>query len=82
MKYDGDSIALYKDETGKLYAVNPVCPHAKCMVGWNSAEKSWDCPVHGSRFSKDGVQLIGPAKGNLQPMDESGEERQGQIAKV
>jgi Rieske Fe-S protein len=39
-------------------------------------EWSWDCPVHGSRFSKDGVQLIGPAESNLKPADESGESLQ------
>ncbi|MCU7551653.1 FAD-dependent oxidoreductase [Chitinophagaceae bacterium LB-8] len=69
VKYDGDSIALYKDEKGKLYAVNPVCPHAKCMVGWNSAEKSWDCPCHGSRFSAEGELLTGPARRGLEQVD-------------
>lgn len=69
VKYDGDSIALYKDENGKLYAVNPVCPHAKCMVGWNSAEKSWDCPCHGSRFAPDGELLTGPARRGLEQVD-------------
>lgn len=69
VKYDGDSIALYKDDNGKLYAVNPVCPHAKCMVGWNSAEKSWDCPCHGSRFSPEGELLTGPARRGLEQID-------------
>jgi glycine/D-amino acid oxidase-like deaminating enzyme/nitrite reductase/ring-hydroxylating ferredoxin subunit len=69
VKYDGDSIALYKDETGKLHAVSPVCPHAKCMVGWNSAEKSWDCPCHGSRFSPEGEVLTGPARRGLEKVD-------------
>jgi glycine/D-amino acid oxidase-like deaminating enzyme/nitrite reductase/ring-hydroxylating ferredoxin subunit len=44
VKYEGDSIALYKDENGELHAVNPACTHISCMVGWNSAEKTWDCP--------------------------------------
>jgi Rieske Fe-S protein len=74
VKYDGDSIALYKDEAGKLYAVNPVCPHAKCMVGWNSAEKSWDCPCHGSRFSYEGEILTGPARRGLEQVDITKEE--------
>jgi hypothetical protein len=69
VKYDGDSIALYKDEQGKLYALNPVCPHAKCLVGWNSAEKSWDCPCHGSRFSYEGELLTGPARRGLEQVD-------------
>ena len=60
VKYEGHRLAIYKDEAGKLHAVNPVCPHAKCSVAWNNAEKSWDCPCHGSRFSFDGELLTGP----------------------
>jgi glycine/D-amino acid oxidase-like deaminating enzyme/nitrite reductase/ring-hydroxylating ferredoxin subunit len=69
VKYEGESIALYKDENGKLFGINPVCPHAKCVVGWNSAEKSWDCPCHGSRFSYDGELLTGPSKRDLEKVD-------------
>lgn len=65
VKYEGESIALYKDESGNLHAIDPVCPHAKCLVDWNSAEKSWDCPCHGSRFSFDGDLLTGPARRGL-----------------
>ena len=66
VKYEGHRIALYKDENGQLHAVNPVCPHAKCSVAWNGAEKSWDCPCHGSRFTYDGEMLTGPAISNLE----------------
>jgi glycine/D-amino acid oxidase-like deaminating enzyme/nitrite reductase/ring-hydroxylating ferredoxin subunit len=66
VKYEGESIALYKDDNGKLHALDPVCPHAKCMVDWNSAEKSWDCPCHGSRFSYDGELLTGPSSRGLE----------------
>lgn len=66
VKFEGHRIALYKDEAGKLHAVNPVCPHAKCNVGWNNAEKSWDCPCHGSRFTFDGELLTGPARSDLE----------------
>ena len=69
VKYEGESIALYKDEGGKLHAIDPVCPHAKCMVDWNSTEKSWDCPCHGSRFSYDGALLTGPARRGLDPIE-------------
>lgn len=69
VKYEGHRIALYKDESGNLHAVNPVCPHAKCSVGWNSAEKSWDCPCHGSRFSYDGELLTGPARHDLEKVE-------------
>lgn len=66
VKYEGQRIALYKDDAGNLHAVNPVCPHAKCSVGWNTAEKSWDCPCHGSRFSYNGELLTGPARSDLE----------------
>ena len=66
VKYEGKSMALYKDEEGGIHAVSTVCPHAKCSVGWNSAEKSWDCPCHGSRFNVDGEVLTGPARSNLE----------------
>lgn len=69
VSYEGQSMALYKDEQGRLHAVSPTCPHAKCAVGWNSAEKSWDCPCHGSRFSPDGKLLTGPARTDLERID-------------
>ncbi|MCU0355406.1 MAG: FAD-dependent oxidoreductase [Cytophagales bacterium] len=69
VNYQGTSIALYKDEAGKLHAVSPTCPHAKCAVAWNASEKSWDCPCHGSRFSPDGEMLTAPARTDLSPVD-------------
>jgi glycine/D-amino acid oxidase-like deaminating enzyme/nitrite reductase/ring-hydroxylating ferredoxin subunit len=66
--WEGQKVALHKDEKGKIYALDPVCPHAKCIVGWNSTEKSWDCPCHGSRFSYNGALLTGPATKGLTPM--------------
>ncbi len=67
--YEGESIALYKGENGALHAVNPVCTHAKCKVGWNSAEKSWDCPCHGARYSPDGDVLTGPSTAGLEKIN-------------
>ncbi len=66
VNYEHHSIALYKDEDGHLHAVNPACTHIKCMVNWNAAEKSWDCPCHGSRFSYDGEMLTAPARKDLE----------------
>lgn len=75
-------VACYKDENGKVHKFSALCPHLKGVVCWNSAEKSWDCPVHGSRFSKDGVQLIGPAKAGLSPEGQSGEQMQKRAIEV
>jgi glycine/D-amino acid oxidase-like deaminating enzyme/nitrite reductase/ring-hydroxylating ferredoxin subunit len=69
VKYEGESLALYKDEDGVLHAVNPACTHVKCSVGWNAAEKSWDCPCHGARYSVDGEVLTGPASRDLEKIE-------------
>ncbi len=65
IKKDGDRVAAHRDDTGVLHAVSPVCTHLGCYVTWNSAEKSWDCPCHGSRFTADGDILHGPATKGL-----------------
>ena len=66
VKLNNETMALYKDEMGALHAVNPTCTHMKCSVAWNAAEKSWDCPCHGARYSVDGEVLTGPADANLE----------------
>lgn len=58
---DGTKVGAYQDETGKVHLVSPICTHMGCYVRWNPAEKSWDCPCHGSRFDCDGRVLDGPA---------------------
>jgi glycine/D-amino acid oxidase-like deaminating enzyme/nitrite reductase/ring-hydroxylating ferredoxin subunit len=65
VKWEGTTLALYKDENSRVYALDPVCPHAKCIVVWNSGEKSWDCPCHGARYAVDGGLLTGPARTGL-----------------
>lgn len=60
VKYEGESYAVYKENGGKLHLLKSTCPHAKCEVRWNSAEISWDCPCHGSRFNVKGKILTGP----------------------
>ncbi|PYH48660.1 FAD-dependent oxidoreductase [Aspergillus saccharolyticus JOP 1030-1] len=69
-------VAVYKDEHGKAHKFSAICPHMKAVLSWNETEKSWDCPVHGSRFSCDGVCIEGPAKANLTPMDEFAKQAQ------
>lgn len=61
----GKQVAVYRDERGSVHAVSAVCTHLGCIVTWNVAEKSWDCPCHGSRFDFDGVVLQGPAVKDL-----------------
>jgi Rieske Fe-S protein len=59
-------ITVYKDKTGNLHTYSAVCTHLGCTVAWNSLEKSFDCPCHGSRFSNRGKIINGPANANLE----------------
>jgi len=61
--------AVYRNEDGQLHAMSAVCTHLGCIVKWNTAEKSWDCPCHGSRFDSLGKVINGPATKELAPVD-------------
>ena len=65
-RVDGDKTAVYRDEAGVLHGVSPRCTHLGCFLHFNNAEKSWDCPCHGSRFDADGAVLQGPANRPLE----------------
>jgi glycine/D-amino acid oxidase-like deaminating enzyme/nitrite reductase/ring-hydroxylating ferredoxin subunit len=54
-------VAIYRDEKGNFHRHSAVCPHLGCIVHWNGAEKTWDCPCHGSRFDALGGLIVGPA---------------------
>ena len=58
-------VAAYRDPEGEIHLLSPVCPHLGCYVAWNDAEKSWDCPCHGSRFDPLGKLINGPAVADL-----------------
>lgn len=67
----GKRAGAYKDENGKLYIVDTTCTHLGCETEWNHAEKTWDCPCHGSRFSYAGDVVEGPAKKPLKRPDQN-----------
>jgi glycine/D-amino acid oxidase-like deaminating enzyme/nitrite reductase/ring-hydroxylating ferredoxin subunit len=70
---DGVSkVAVFKDEKGVFHKCSAVCTHLGCVVQWNSGEKSWDCPCHGSRFDPEGHILNAPA---IKPLEEHFEVR-------
>ncbi len=54
-------VGAYRDETGQLHIVDPICPHMGCQLSWNEAERTWDCPCHGSRYTYEGEVIEGPA---------------------
>ena len=66
--------AVSCDEHGQVRKCSAVCPHLGAVVQYNSAEKSWDCPAHGSRFERDGTVVNGPANVNLKQIDEPAAE--------
>ncbi|MEU2389477.1 FAD-dependent oxidoreductase [Streptomyces sp. NPDC007369] len=65
----GRPYAVHRDDGGRLHAVSAVCTHMGCLVGFNNAERTWECPCHGSRFAADGTVLQGPALEDLEPKD-------------
>jgi glycine/D-amino acid oxidase-like deaminating enzyme/nitrite reductase/ring-hydroxylating ferredoxin subunit len=65
VRVHGRKTAVYRDEQGKLHGMSPVCQHLYCFVDWNQAERSWDCPCHGSRYAADGRAIQGPTTKDL-----------------
>lgn len=55
-----EKVAAYRDPQGVLYTLNPSCRHMGCTVSWNDAEKTWDCPCHGSRYNARGEVILSP----------------------
>ncbi|MFG0335811.1 MAG: FAD-dependent oxidoreductase, partial [Maioricimonas sp. JB049] len=72
VELDGQKVAAYRDDAGNVHACSPICTHLGCYVQWNRAERSWDCPCHGSRFATDGQILQGPALDPLEKVEPSG----------
>jgi glycine/D-amino acid oxidase-like deaminating enzyme/nitrite reductase/ring-hydroxylating ferredoxin subunit len=73
----GSKLAVYRDEADRLHVLSPVCTHMHCIVHWNSGERSWDCPCHGSRFHYDGSVIEGPALAPLQRLNWCGNAEPG-----
>jgi glycine/D-amino acid oxidase-like deaminating enzyme/nitrite reductase/ring-hydroxylating ferredoxin subunit len=67
-------VAVYRDMHGAFHERSAVCTHLGCIVQWNAAEETWDCPCHGSRFHKFGNVLNGPANSDLNPVEKEDEK--------
>ncbi len=66
---EGEKLAVFKDASGRLHKFSARCSHMGCIVGWNSAESTWDCPCHGSRYAAEGAVVQGPALNALTRLD-------------
>jgi Rieske Fe-S protein len=62
-------VAAYRDNHGELYTRSAACTHVGCHLHWNSFERCWDCPCHGSHFAVDGTALNAPATSGLMEVD-------------
>jgi glycine/D-amino acid oxidase-like deaminating enzyme/nitrite reductase/ring-hydroxylating ferredoxin subunit len=80
--FEGDGlsrIAAYRDDDGTLHKLNATCPHFGCQVAWNPAERTWDCPCHGSRFTFEGESIQSPAVSGLKKLPEAAPSKKGLI---
>lgn len=63
---NGTNVGVYKDTSGNIFSVKPVCSHLGCTLTWNNLDKTWDCPCHGSRFDYMGNNIYDPANKGLE----------------
>lgn len=70
VRYNGKKVGAYRDPEGELHLVDTTCTHMGCETAWNEAERSWDCPCHGSRFAYTGDVIEGPATDPLERIKE------------
>ncbi len=66
----GTKVAAYRDSKGQVTLRSATCTHMGCIVGWNAAEHTWDCPCHGSRFTPKGQVISGPAESPLPAVED------------
>jgi Rieske Fe-S protein len=69
LRVGGLKRAVYKDPAGAVHILSPVCRHLWCYVEWNEAERTWDCPCHGSRYTGEGRLIQGPSVQDLRRVE-------------
>jgi glycine/D-amino acid oxidase-like deaminating enzyme/nitrite reductase/ring-hydroxylating ferredoxin subunit len=66
VELEGEKVAVYRDPQGAITLLSPECKHMGCLVQWNTAESTWDCPCHGGRYTATGKVIEGPPTSNLE----------------
>lgn len=79
VRIDGEKYGAFRDDQGELHIVDITCPHLGCQLNWNDAERTWDCPCHGSRFSYSGEVVEGPAFNTLHAAEQGPNEVEARI---
>lgn len=69
IEVNNQKVGIYKDSSGNIFAIKPICTHLGCLLTWNDVDKTWDCPCHGSRFDYMGRNIYDPAIKNLEIYD-------------
>lgn len=77
---EGHKLAVFRNENDGLQICSAVCTHMGCIVRWNNAEQSWDCPCHGSRFDTKGEVIEGPALKALASLSELTNKKGADVA--
>jgi Rieske Fe-S protein len=76
IEHNGQKVAAYRGPNGVLTLLSATCTHMGCIVRWNDAESTWDCPCHGSRFMVGGSVISGPAEKPLPEIDDQSHHSQ------
>ncbi len=69
LNLDGKKVAAYRAANGRVTLCSPICTHLQCILNWNNADQTWDCPCHGSRFKPTGEVISGPAEQALEKVN-------------
>jgi glycine/D-amino acid oxidase-like deaminating enzyme/nitrite reductase/ring-hydroxylating ferredoxin subunit len=66
VELEGEKTAVYRSPEGEIHLLAPQCKHMGCIVQWNNAESTWDCPCHGGRYTATGKVIEGPPTSDLE----------------
>jgi Rieske Fe-S protein len=75
LRLGGQRVAAHRQDNGRIVVRSAICTHMGCLVDWNQAERTWDCPCHGSRFTPAGDVMSGPAELPMAAIDQQNTQK-------